>query len=1085
MPLDTTGADDWVAAQKPTGADDWVSPPDTKKSKKPEIDEDLPWDTAESGAQLRARKKADETAEAVLPTLKPDETISPLQLIGRIFARTFLQPAVKGGQSALGERPLPTGTEGLQEAALGATPFRAGIPAEAAGVRPRVEPAPPPTVGPDDWVTPKGATLDEAGITPTPESPPREPRPGASLAEAGITPERPPEPAEETQTVAQPQADGTVTQVQVKTGEPPPPPTPPATPVENAAEIGPEFRGLFPNLTDSQFEALFTEAAQKVPGGIPLSPAATRSWLKRVGDVMRRMGTPAAAPAAKKTEPELTPESLAADREIFAQATPQEPTQPEQEAPAEPPKSEEPAQAATEKASETQEVQAHGGPWKPVLKDGEPAKNHLGDTVYENPNGVRAIMDGGIPWMERVKKSDQGMVPADPENRKSHHLTEDERARPQPIETKPAEMPQEEPTEETKRPDTKPPAPETSASATKSKSQKSEWTLLGTNAEGVPVYKNQYGVHSTVKDGIRSTETVRMRPTKSGMEVSVPAPEDKDPEFQVATDKSDVSSSPKSTPVEKPRFEYNKYATGPGEKAANKLAVDALNGDIPEKEAIAGLGKLVRDGTIQEGVARINLSRLTDWNEGEWDAAKAPPKSSEPTEAEKPKPAETGGPEEKPTDLAVDDRETVTETPSAQGGGNRKWDASRRQAWETRLRKSGTPGGTSDRRGGTFVVDGRGIGGEGTYFWRDGKLHRSFRFTVKSPAWYREATPEEEEEVRDAIEAGAFQITTHGPEGLAQKWSHDMPVQVNHQATGRPLPGTDAEKRLVTAMSERQIGQETASSPPTEPGKTVIHVTAKGKTLTGTVRRDLSYAAAKTLDPYTFKKEGGYFIRAKEPQKVTNDTDQATETEEPSKQQTPERTEFGIEDMPKLNGANAHDVDYRKFEDAARKENSPVYVRNVGGFWGRVDAPPKPPIDYAEFRPNERPAYVKQQDLGHWLNDMPEAERQRVYAGMRAIDKQMDRYYNAPSQGGQGIAVGAQAFDDIMAAEVRREFLKALRAGQTPEEAANTVKELNHKFVRKHNERRPTDINWKRSLTNYDRIADLMVTTFRHLPNKP
>jgi hypothetical protein len=67
--------------------------------------------------------------------------------------------------------------------------------------------------------------------------------------------------------------------------------------------------------------------------------------------------------------------------------------------------------------------------------------------------------------------------------------------------------------------------------------------------------------------------------------------------------------------------------------------------------------------------------------------------------------------------------------------------------------------------------------------------------------------------------------------------------------------------------------------------------------------------------------------------------------------------------MPKLNGAAAHDVDYLRFAAAARDEKAPVYVANVGGFWRRVDGPPAAPLDYAEFRPNERPDYVKQQHM--------------------------------------------------------------------------------------------------------------------------
>lgn len=49
------------------------------------------------------------------------------------------------------------------------------------------------------------------------------------------------------------------------------------------------------------------------------------------------------------------------------------------------------------------------------------------------------------------------------------------------------------------------------------------------------------------------------------------------------------------------------------------------------------------------------------------------------------------------------------------------------------------------------------------------------------------------------------------------------------------------------------------------PWNIVEHVTkgGKGKTIRGIIRTDLTYAEAKAIDEYTFKKDGGYFIREK------------------------------------------------------------------------------------------------------------------------------------------------------------------------------------------------------------------------------
>ena len=126
----------------------------------------------------------------------------------------------------------------------------APTPIEEAGVKPT--PTPPPGGGEKPGSTP----LDQAGLTPTAEPPP------GPAAPAG-TPPAPPEPATGTETVAQPQGDGTVTQVKVQTGGKPPgepPQEPPkGTPAEPTSPG--DFRSLFPNMTDEAFNALFREAA--------------------------------------------------------------------------------------------------------------------------------------------------------------------------------------------------------------------------------------------------------------------------------------------------------------------------------------------------------------------------------------------------------------------------------------------------------------------------------------------------------------------------------------------------------------------------------------------------------------------------------------------------------------------------------------------------------------------------------------------------------------------------------------------------------------------------------------------------------
>lgn len=117
--------------------------------------------------------------------------------------------------------------------------------------------------------------------------------------------------------------------------------------------------------------------------------------------------------------------------------------------------------------------------------------------------------------------------------------------------------------------------------------------------------------------------------------------------------------------------------------------------------------------------------------------------------------------------------------------------------------------------------------------------------------------------------------------------------------------------------------------------------------------------------------------------------------------------------------------------------------------------------------------------MAHWLNDLTETSRQAVYAQMRAEGATMDRYYSSPSMGGRGIAIGAQGFDDVMQAEVRRDFLAALRNGATPEEAAEIAKTAAHAYVTRHNAQRPKDANWQRSVEAFDWIANGRVRPMR------
>lgn len=72
-----------------------------------------------------------------------------------------------------------------------------------------------------------------------------------------------------------------------------------------------------------------------------------------------------------------------------------------------------------------------------------------------------------------------------------------------------------------------------------------------------------------------------------------------------------------------------------------------------------------------------------------------------------------------------------------------------------------------------------------------------------------------------------------------------------------PAAAIDEKQQQADAVADA-IGKAIAASP-----VIVEHVTGKGKTIRGIVRADLSKDEAKKIDPYTFRKDDGYFIREK------------------------------------------------------------------------------------------------------------------------------------------------------------------------------------------------------------------------------
>lgn len=96
---------------------------------------------------------------------------------------------------------------------------------------------------------------------------------------------------------------------------------------------------------------------------------------------------------------------------------------------------------------------------------------------------------------------------------------------------------------------------------------------------------------------------------------------------------------------------------------------------------------------------------------------------------------------------------------------------------------------------------------------------------------------------------------------------YSLPKRAKPEPTIEELEAADPAAQKVDAKREAKAEKAAAQKQGTEVAASsgmeiVEHVTTKGKTLRGVIRKDLSQAQAKEIDAYTFKKDGGWFIRA-------------------------------------------------------------------------------------------------------------------------------------------------------------------------------------------------------------------------------
>jgi hypothetical protein len=97
---------------------------------------------------------------------------------------------------------------------------------------------------------------------------------------------------------------------------------------------------------------------------------------------------------------------------------------------------------------------------------------------------------------------------------------------------------------------------------------------------------------------------------------------------------------------------------------------------------------------------------------------------------------------------------------------------------------------------------------------------------------------------------------------VLEKHSNPDDAQGIHARTIN-LSNAESTGELFDRIEHLDVPDRAPSSKPEPKPELIEHVTGKGKRLTGVVRSDLTKDEAKEIDPYTFAKDGGWFIRAK------------------------------------------------------------------------------------------------------------------------------------------------------------------------------------------------------------------------------
>lgn len=90
-----------------------------------------------------------------------------------------------------------------------------------------------------------------------------------------------------------------------------------------------------------------------------------------------------------------------------------------------------------------------------------------------------------------------------------------------------------------------------------------------------------------------------------------------------------------------------------------------------------------------------------------------------------------------------------------------------------------------------------------------------------------------------------------------------------------------------------------------------------------------------------------------------------------------------------------------------------------------------------------------------------DARRERLFALMRILDSEAERYFAKGREDSGRIAAGPALFEETLRGAVRMELVMALRAEPTLEAVTERAQVAVRLWVTKHNQRRPNDVGWK------------------------